>query len=294
MELLALTHNIHYDYPSPVFLGPHIFRLSPSFPSCVGLQDYFLQISPPPQTLHWQSDLFGNRVARAVFDGRTSVLDITMKATFCWHEMNPLDFLLEGTAVQWPPLYDPILGSSLAPYLHASEDGPLFRAFVEKLREGPASTVGFLAHAAQQIATTVRYTCRLDPGIQDVETTLDEKTGSCRDNAWLFVQAARRLGLAARFVSGYLIDLAATTATGDEVLGVDTAALHAWVDVVLPGAGWVAVDPTSGLFAGADHIPLAAAPDPALAAPLLGSCERQAAHWHYSHGIQRLGRCAGY
>ena len=292
MDLLALTHNVHYDYQSPVFLGPHIFRLSPSFPSRFCLKDYSLHISPLPQTLHWQSDLFGNRVARAVFAARTSALDVTMTATFCWQETNPLDFLLEGTAVQWPPLYAENLVSPLAPYLQATEDGPLFHAFVEKLREGPASTVAFLAYAAQQIAATVRYTCRLDPGIQDVETTLGKGTGSCRDSAWLFVQAARRLGFATRFVSGYLIELAAKV--GDEALGADTAALHAWADVVLPGAGWVAVDPTSGLFAGADHIPLAAAPEPALVEPFLGSCERQATHWHYSHSLQRLGRCVGH
>ncbi len=291
MELLALTHNIHYDYSSPVFLGPHIFRLSPSSTARVWLQDYALQISPPPQTLHWQADLFGNRVARAIFDGRASSLDITMKATFCWQEINPLDFLLEDTAIEWPPLYTADLASYLAPYLQVSEGGPLFQGFVEKLREGPASTVAFLAYVAQEVATAVRYTHRLEPGIQNVETTLDERTGSCRDNAWLLVQVVRRLGFAARFVSGYLIEFAAKP--GDEGVGADTAALHAWADIVLPGAGWVAVDPTSGLFAGADHIPLAATPDPALAAPLLGSCERQAAHWHYTHTIERLGRCGG-
>ncbi len=290
MERLTLSHRIHYDYPSPVFLGPHILRLSPVLPA--GLQDYSLQLTPRPQTLHWQFDLFGNRIARAVFAERAEALDVVMMATFCWHETNPLDFLLEETAVHWPPHYDPDLAACLAPYLWVSERGALFQAFVEQLRKGPASTVPFLAYAAQQIAATVRYTCRLDPGIQDVETTLHERTGSCRDNAWLLVQTARRLGFATRFVSGYLMDLAVKT--GDEDPGVDTAALHAWVDVFLPGAGWVAVDPTSGLFAGADHIALAAAPDPALAAPLLGSCERQAVCWHYSHSLRRLDRGTGH
>lgn len=291
MELLALTHNIHYDYPGPIFLGPHIFRLHPLPTSGVQLHNHALQIVPSPSMVHWQTDLFGNRVARATFDARAGFLDITMRMTFCWGEINPLDFLLEDRAIQWPPLYAPDLAPSIAPYMHPPEGGPLFEGFVKRLHDGPASTVAFVSYVAQTIASTVRYTYRLAPGIQNVETTLGERTGSCRDNAWLLIQAVRRLGFAARFVSGYLIELSVKA----EEAGVasDRAALHAWADILLPGAGWVAVDPTSGLFAGADHIPLAATPDPALAAPLLGSCEREATHWHYTHTLERRGGCGG-
>lgn len=284
---LALLHEIHYHYGEPALLGPHLIRLRPTGHQHSAIQDYQLTLVPAPYTLHWQEDAFGNFVARAVFDRPTAHLSISAKTVMLWRDTNPLDFLLEPNAVTWPPSYDPRLLKPLRPYLEVSAHGSPFKAFMAQRLEAGPSTVDTLSRLAQDIATRIAYTVRLEPGIQSCDATLSCRTGSCRDTAWLLIQAVRSWGLPARFVSGYLVE----RELGAEAGSSGTAgafALHAWADIFLPGAGWVGIDATSGLFAGAGHVPLACAPDPLWTAPVEGTCGTHAQHWHFSHTLTRL------
>lgn len=281
---LALRHGIHYRYDRAILLGPHVIRLHPTAHSRLPIRNYTLTLTPAPQTLYWQEDPFGNSVARALFGEKVHELAVVMETKVDWVSINPFDFLLDRSVECWPFSYDLPLLKALAPYLEVSAQGVHFQAFVAALPSRITPTVAFLAHLTQQVAHHVTYTSRLEAGIQNCETTLREKTGSCRDNAWLLIQIARQLGLAARFVSGYLIELADTIS----VKTPDSLALHAWVDVFLPGAGWVGLDPTSGLFAGPGYLPLACVPDPIFATPVEGTCEPCPIDWSYTQTVERL------
>ncbi|MHB1513878.1 MAG: transglutaminase family protein [Acidiferrobacter sp.] len=284
---LALVHEIYYHYDAPARLGPHIIRLRPTLHHHIAVQDYHLTVAPVPDSLYWQEDPFGNSVARAVFAKPTTHLHITAKTIMVWRDINPLDFVLEETAAQWPPLYDPRLLKPLSPYLEVSARGAHFKAFIAEHTLATLSTVGALSRLGQAVARQIAYTARLDPGIQSCDATLASGAGSCRDSAWLLIQAVRSLGLPARFVSGYLVEME----TGPEASAPNTGdrlALHAWADIFLPGAGWIGLDATSGLFAGPGHLPLACAPDPLWTAPVEGTCEKSALNWGFSHTVTRL------
>ena len=192
--------------------------------------------------------------------------------------LNPFDFFLEPSADHFPFDYEPELATELAPYrIKAPElaNAPAFQAYLASISRDKTRTNDFLVALNQKLQRDFGYLVRMEPGVQTAEETLQKGSGSCRDTGWLLVQVLRHLGLAARFVSGYLIQLKSDVKSLDGPSGteVDFTDLHAWCEVYLPGAGWIGLDPTSGLFAGEGHIPLACSPEPGSAAPVSGAID---------------------
>lgn len=269
---VALSHRTIYRYDRLVSLGPQVIRLRPA-PHCrTRILSYSLKVRPEKHFLNWQQDPHGNWLARFVFPERTGELAIEVDLTAEMAVVNPFDFFLEPSAEQVPLTYEPLLRKDLEPYLECAPPGPRLAAWLAEVPRGGTGTVDFLVHLNQRLWRDVRYLIRMEPGVQTPEETLALASGSCRDSAWLLVNILRHLGLAARFVSGYLIQLKPDVKALDGPSGAteDFTDLHAWADVYLPGAGWVGLDPTSGLLAGEGHLPLAATPDPQNAAPVTG------------------------
>ena len=275
---VALHHRTTYRYDRLVTLGPQVVRLRPAPHARTRILGYSLQVAPEKHFLNWQQDPQSNFLARFQFPEPTRELTVTVDLVAEMAVFNPFDFFLEPAAETFPFTYDPALAHDLAPFRICSAATPRFAAYLAGTPRAPQRTIDFLVGLNQRLCRDIRYVIRLEPGVQTPEETVTKRSGSCRDSAWLLVQLFRHLGLAARFVSGYLIQLVADQKSLDGPSGTDKdfTDLHAWCEVYLPGAGWVGLDPTSGLFAGEGHIPLAATPDPQAAAPIdgaLGECK---------------------
>ncbi|MDP2226143.1 MAG: transglutaminase family protein, partial [Moraxellaceae bacterium] len=270
---VALNHVSDYQYDRPVNLGPHLVRLRPA-PHCrTRILSYSLKVSPEKHFINWQQDPQANHTARLVFPEKTTRLRVEVDLVAEMSVFNPFDFFLEPHAEKFPFAYgDKGLVHELAPFLVKTALTPKFAAYVEAIPRTPTPTIDFLVALNQRLYQDIRYLIRLEPGVQTPEETLTKKSGSCRDSAWLLVQMFRHIGLAARFVSGYLIQLTPDVKALDGPSGPteDFTDLHAWCEVFLPGAGWIGLDPTSGLFAGEGHLPLACSPRPTSAAPISG------------------------
>ena len=287
---VALRHQTRYGYDRPVSLSPHVIRLRPA-PHCrTPVLSYSLKLDPKTHFINWQQDPHGNYLARVVFPDKTQelVVDVELVAEMSVH--NPFDFFLEPSAESFPFSYDTSLGKELAPFLERLPAGPKLRAFVDGVDTRSQRTVDFLVALNRRVSQAVKYIIRLEPGVQTPEETLTLASGSCRDSAWLLVQVLRHLGLAARFVSGYLIQLKPDVKALDGPSGtdVDFTDLHAWTEVYLPGAGWIGLDPTSGLMAGEGHIPLAATPDPQGAAPVTGAVDECEVTFGHEMSVRRI------
>jgi uncharacterized protein (DUF2126 family) len=284
---VALNHRTQYLYDKDVSLGPQVIQLRP-VPHCrTPILSYSLKVTPADHILNWQLDPHHNHLARVLFSSKTREFVVEVDLVAELSPINPFDFFLESGVEDFPFEYVPELAKDLEPYRSVDPAGPLLKALVESFSGEKRGTIGFLSDLNRRVRDEVGYVTRLDPGVQTSEQTLEKRTGSCRDSAWLLVQSLRHLGIAARFVSGYLIQMAADEGAS-EGPQTDSADLHAWAEAFLPGAGWIGFDPTSGLFAGEGHIPLVCTPDASKAAPIRGTVEPASAEFSYSMSIRRL------
>ena len=287
---VALKHVTRYKYDRPVNLGPQVVRLRPA-PHCrTPVLSYSLRIEPAQHFINWQQDPFANYLARLVFPEKTTEFTVTVDLVAEMAVYNPFDFFLEPHAQTFPFAYDEAQQVELAPYLQVEPLTPLLAAYLKDIPRTERATIDFIVDLNQRVQNSVSYLIRLEPGVQTPEETLAKASGSCRDSGWLLVQIARHLGLAARFVSGYLIQLTPDEKALDGPSGteVDFTDLHAWCEVYLPGAGWIGLDPTSGLLAGEGHIPLAATPTPGSAAPISGAVDKSEVEFDHEMSVTRI------
>lgn len=287
---VALSHVTHYRYDRPVQLSPQVVRLRPA-PHCrTPILSYSLRIEPVQHFVNWQQDPFSNYLARLVIPEKTTEFRVTVDLIAEMAVYNPFDFFLEPSAEKIPFTYDAGLAHDLAPYLAKDPLTPRLAAFVDSIDRAPRATLDFLVDLNQRLQREIRYLIRMEPGVQSPETTLENASGSCRDTGWLLVQTLRHLGLAARFVSGYLLQLTPDVKAVDGPVGAeaDFTDLHAWCEVYLPGAGWIGLDPTSGLLAGEGHIPLACTPEPGSAAPVSGAVDECKVEFEHHMSISRI------
>ncbi len=287
---VACKHLTHYHFDRPINLSPHILRLRPAPHSRMPIRSYALRIAPDQHFINWQQDPFGNYLARLVFPEKTRELKIEVEVVVDMTIINPFDFFIEESAEKIPFVYEPQLRKELAPYFEVAERGPLLSAWLKEVDRSATPTVDFLVSLNQKVWKTVNYSVRMEPGVQSCEETLERAIGSCRDSGWLLVQILRHLGMAARFVSGYLIQLTSDEKSLDGPSGpeADFTDLHAWAEVYIPGAGWVGLDPTSGLFAGEGHIPLACTPHPSSAAPVTGATDKCEVTFTFANSVERI------
>ncbi len=287
---IALSHKTHYQYDRSISLSPHVIRLRPAPHSRTPIEAYSLKIKPENHFINWQQDPFGNYLARIVFLEKTRELFIDVEVIAEMITVNPFDFFVEEYADNFPFAYKEGLKKELAPYLELEEAGAGLKAFIKEIDRTPRSIIDFLVELNQKINSYLNYTIRMEPGVQSCEVTLKGKLGSCRDFAWLFVQVLRHLGLASRFVSGYLVQLSADVKSLDGPSGPeeDFTDLHAWTEVYVPGAGWIGLDATSGLFAGEGHIPLACTPHFESAAAVEGLSDKCETEFWYENKVTRI------
>jgi uncharacterized protein (DUF2126 family)/transglutaminase-like putative cysteine protease len=291
---VALHHKTSYQFDRLVSLSPHEVRLKPAAHARTPILSYSLTVEPHNHFIHWQQDPYGNYIARFVFPEKVQTLAFTVDLVADMTVINPFDFFVEKYAEHFPFQYTDQQTLELSAYLKPEPMGSLLKRWVAKAEQEivkqQLSTANFLVAINQQLQKEIGYLVRMEPGIQTPEETLTKLTGSCRDSAWLLVQIFRHLGLAARFVSGYLIQLTADIEALDGPSGtaVDFTDLHAWTEVFIPGAGWIGLDPTSGLMAGEGHIPLACTALPSSAAPVTGLADIAEVTFHHEMTITRI------
>src|SRR5260221_10043867 len=300
---VALHHRTHYKYDRLVNLGPQVVRLRPAPHSRTRILSYSLKIAPEKHFINWMQDPQSNYAARLVFDKPTKEFCVEVDLVAEMSVLNPFAFFLEPQAEKFPFAYDPTLDHELAPFRLNCSATPQFAKYLGELKRAllpPKSntpdakpeirTNDFLVAVNQRLWKDIKYTIRLEPGVQTPEETLTTLSGSCRDSAWLLCQLLRHCGLATRFVSGYLIQLKADVKSLDGPSGAekDFTDLHAWTEVYLPGAGWIGLDPTSGLLAGEGHIPLACTPDPSSAAPISGGVDECETEFAFDMTVTRV------
>jgi uncharacterized protein (DUF2126 family)/transglutaminase-like putative cysteine protease len=290
---VALNHVTHYRYDRPIHLGPQVVRLRPAPHSRTRVLSYSMKVDPATHFVNWQQDPQANYLARLVFPDKTTSFRIEVDLVVEMAVLNPFDFFLEPSAENYPFTYEQETARELAPYLiRAPElrDAPQFQALMASISREKKQTTNFLVEINQRLQREIAYLVRMEPGVQTPEQTLINASGSCRDTGWLLVQVCRHLGLAARFVSGYLIQLKSDVKSLDGPSGteIDFTDLHAWCEVFLPGAGWIGFDPTSGLLAGEGHIPLACSPEPSSAAPVSGSLDECETTFEHRMSVARI------
>lgn len=286
----ALTHRTTYRYDRLVGMSPQLIRLRPAPHSRTPILSYSLDISPKPHFLNWVQDPQGNFLARVVFPERVRQFEVTVDLVADMATINPFDFFVEPEAESFPFAYDPVLAGELAPFRRVEAPGPLLEAYLKGIPREAPNTVNHLVDLNRRLAAEIGYIVRMEPGVWTPEEVLERRKGSCRDSGWLLVQILRHLGFAARFVSGYLIQLVPDVKPVEGPAGppADFTDLHAWCEVYVPGAGWIGLDPTSGLLAGEGHIPLAATPEPGSAAPITGAVDECETEFGFHMEVARV------
>jgi uncharacterized protein (DUF2126 family) len=287
---IALNHKTTYAYHTPALLSPQIVRLRPAPHNRTPIHRYSLRIEPKQHFINWQQDPHGNYLARLVFPERAKKFSIEVDLVADLEAYSPFDFFLEPSADQYPFVYSDADRRELLPYLERAPVSRELATFIKGLDKKRQRTVDFLVAVNQAVHDHVGYVIRMEPGVQTPEETLRLGKGSCRDSGWLLVHVLRQLGVAARFVSGYLVQLTADQKPVDGPTGpeVDFTDLHAWCECFVPGAGWIGLDPTSGLFAAEGHIPLACTPHPASAAPIEGGVEQVETDFGFHMSVSRV------
>ncbi|MCE0521511.1 MAG: transglutaminase family protein [Methylacidiphilales bacterium] len=262
---IRIQHRTTYLYAEPVRLGPHRVMVRPREGHDLHIESSILTIRPA-HTVHWLRDVNGNSIALVDFTERADELMIYSELVLDHYDSDPLDFRVEPYAVHYPFVYDPWTLPELTAFTHI-----VFPADAERVRQWLGQfwqpgklveTVSLLKRLNRFIHETFIYTRRDEFGVQRPGRTLEKNSGSCRDFATLFIEACRSWGLAARFVSGYM--LCEATEAGN-------ASTHAWAEVYLPGAGWKGFDPTSGAVVGSQHVAVAVSRHPEAATPISGS-----------------------
>jgi len=287
---VAINHKTVYNFDRSVSVSPHIVRLRPAPHARTPIESYSLKVTPEQHFINWQQDPFGNYLARLVFPEPVREMSFEVDIVAEMVVINPFDFFVESYAEHYPFAYPPQLLKELTPYLEITEDGPRLRQWLSGVNRSKQEINNFLVDLNQRLERDINYSIRMEPGIQTCEETLDKALGSCRDTGWLLVQILRHLGLAARFVSGYLVQLTPDEKPLEGPAGTDHdfTDLHAWAEVYVPGAGWLGLDPTSGLFAGEGHIPLACTPNPVSAAPITGATGKCSVEFQFNNSVRRI------
>ena len=307
---VALHHKTHYKYDRLINLGPQVVRLRPAPHSRTRILSYSLKVTPEKHFINWVQDPQANYAARLVFEQKTRELCVEVDLVAEMAVFNPFDFFLEPQAEKFPFAYDPASDHELAPFKRKCWLTPQFTKYLTAIRcevlgevnrrtkqerldvpeKDKPRTIDFLVAINQRLWKDIKYTIRLEPGVQTPEESLTKLSGSCRDSAWLLCQLLRHCGLASRFVSGYLLQLKPDVKSLDGPSGAenDFTDLHAWTEVYLPGGGWIGLDPTSGLLAGEGHIPLACTPDPSSAAPISGALDECECEFSHEMNVTRV------